>query len=858
MEERQILLKIQVDETQARKELAKNQADLQAVKEQIQAVNKQYKAGEIDLKEYGEQSSRLRTVQKDLRKQGRELTKTIENSVKATRSAEGSNNRLRAILSEVTREYNQLSREQKFNTEEGREQARVIREISDELKRTEKALGDNRRNVGNYTDALSGMKGGFMDVVGSILGPAGALLAVSSLADVTSRSIEAVSEINKEYREYNGLVQQLSGLIGGQRDGLTAQIVSLSEVFNKDFREVLIAANAVSKEFGISLADALEEIRLGFLAGNDVNGEYLDILREYPAQIAQTGLSFQELNRITNVATSNGIFSDKGIDTLKEALIRIREFTPATAKAFDAIGISSEAIESGLREGTLEISEVIRQVSGRLSELPPQSKEVGQALADIFGGPGEDAGLRFITLLKDVEGSLDDVIDKSSSLTQAQISQLNSTDDLAEAKAKLSGTLDSFGISTVSIGNKIQEFLVVTLDELLKSLKILGITFESLGPAFVGLVDNLIARFDILKTNFLTNIQEIRKAFFNVLGDDEAVESISRSLENLANERSLARAREAGTGFGKAFSEAFLSAEAEFLSQSNSGSSAGITTQITSDNTVGNTTSNSGVSTNSGGSEAGSSAAEEDIIIPGLPPLSAIQDRANKEVEIQQIKFDRINEIADEANKKGISARKQSQQALEQIINEEIAAEQRKLNTFQALSALGIQIAGEQSLIGKLLGISSAITNTYVAANAGLATPPSPNFAAMIAAISAGLANVANIRKVPIPGVSAASSTASVGQSGITGQGTSIGLSQPSLGARGNSIGLSLPPAPGIASGGASGGASSVIASSQSQETQAINSLAQQVQNISIQLDVSEVNKVQNRIEVKERISRFG
>ncbi|MEM6765767.1 MAG: hypothetical protein AAF655_12600, partial [Bacteroidota bacterium] len=96
MEERQILLKIQVDETQARKELAKNQADLQAVKEQIQAVNKQYKAGEIDLKEYGEQSSRLRTVQKDLRKQGRELTKTIENSVKATRSAEGSNNRLRA------------------------------------------------------------------------------------------------------------------------------------------------------------------------------------------------------------------------------------------------------------------------------------------------------------------------------------------------------------------------------------------------------------------------------------------------------------------------------------------------------------------------------------------------------------------------------------------------------------------------------------------------------------------------------------------------------------------------------------------------------------------------------------------
>ncbi|MEM6765751.1 MAG: phage tail tape measure protein, partial [Bacteroidota bacterium] len=809
-------------------------------------------------KEYGEQSSRLRTVQKDLRKQGRELTKTIENSVKATRSAEGSNNRLRAILSEVTREYNQLSREQKFNTEEGREQARVIREISDELKRTEKALGDNRRNVGNYTDALSGMKGGFMDVVGSILGPAGALLAVSSLADVTSRSIEAVSEINKEYREYNGLVQQLSGLIGGQRDGLTAQIVSLSEVFNKDFREVLIAANAVSKEFGITLSDALEEIRLGFLAGNDVNGEYLDILSEYPAQIAQTGLSFQELNRITNVATSNGIFSDKGIDTLKEALIRIREFTPATAKAFDAIGISSEAIESGLREGTLEISEVIRQVSGRLSELPPQSKEVGQALADIFGGPGEDAGLRFITLLKDVEGSLDDVIDKSSSLTQAQISQLNSTDDLAEAKAKLSGTLDSFGISTVSIGNKIQEFLVVTLDELLKSLKILGITFESLGPAFVGLVDNLIARFDILKTNFLTNIQEIRKAFFNVLGDDEAVESISRSLENLANERSLARAREAGTGFGKAFSEAFLSAEAEFLSQSNSGSSAGITTQITSDNTVGNTTSNSGVSTNSGGSEAGSSAAEEDIIIPGLPPLSAIQDRANKEVEIQQIKFDRINEIADEANKKGISARKQSQQALEQIINEEIAAEQRKLNTFQALSALGIQIAGEQSLIGKLLGISSAITNTYVAANAGLATPPSPNFAAMIAAISAGLANVANIRKVPIPGVSAASSTASVGQSGITGQGTSIGLSQPSLGARGNSIGLSLPPAPGIASGGASGGASSVIASSQSQETQAINSLAQQVQNISIQLDVSEVNKVQNRIEVKERISRFG
>ena len=51
-----------------------------------------------------------------------------------------------------------------------------------------------------------------------------------------------------------------------------------------------------------------------------------------------------------------------------------------------------------------------------MNELPESSAAVGTAIADIFGGPGEDAGLKYIRTLKDISTNLDEVKAKAGEL----------------------------------------------------------------------------------------------------------------------------------------------------------------------------------------------------------------------------------------------------------------------------------------------------------------------------------------------------------------------------------------------------------------------------------------------------------
>ena len=69
-------------------------------------------------------------------------------------SQEDSVDALRAQLAKNTKELNAMSAATRNNTEEGKALVTETKEISDRLKEMEKAVGDNRRNVGNYADSI--------------------------------------------------------------------------------------------------------------------------------------------------------------------------------------------------------------------------------------------------------------------------------------------------------------------------------------------------------------------------------------------------------------------------------------------------------------------------------------------------------------------------------------------------------------------------------------------------------------------------------------------------------------------------------------------------------------------------------
>lgn len=239
--------------------------------------------------------------------------------------------------------------------------------------------------------------------------------AIQGVQQLGGQIISFVKELSKKRRE----ITRLTDVTGRDLDITAAKIQSIVDTYEKGFDEVLIASNALSKSMGISLTSALEKMQDGFANGADSSGEFLDMLKEYPVQFKAAGLSADQSIALITQQVKEGIYSDKGVDTIKEGTLRLREMTKATREALDAIGISSKQLEADLKSGTISYFDAIQLVSKKLADLEDQSPKVGTAIADIFGGAGEDAGLDYIKMLGTVNLELGKVKTPTSELADA-------------------------------------------------------------------------------------------------------------------------------------------------------------------------------------------------------------------------------------------------------------------------------------------------------------------------------------------------------------------------------------------------------------------------------------------------------
>lgn len=292
------------------------------------------------------------------------------------------------------------------------------------------SFGDSLQSLGNAGSMFEGLSG-----IGKIFQNKW-LLGLGAVG-AAGAGIGWWVNYNKGLVEATRLTQQFTEKSGEDLKSYRTEVQSIADFYDKDFKEVLIGANAVSKQFGISAEESLKLIQDGFIAGADANGEFLDTLREYPAYFKEAGISAETFIAITAQAAKSGIYSDKGVDVVKEGNLRIREMTTATAAALEGIGISADKVQEQLKTGQKTTFDIIQMVSERLNELPDSASVVGTALADIFGGPGEDAGLQYIRTLKDIKTSLNDVKSTAGEVGEAQEKYLESQKKLANELAEL-------------------------------------------------------------------------------------------------------------------------------------------------------------------------------------------------------------------------------------------------------------------------------------------------------------------------------------------------------------------------------------------------------------------------------------
>lgn len=244
-------------------------------------------------------------------------------------------------------------------------------------------------------------------------------------------------DYNKGLEEASRLTQQLTGLSGDEMKAFRNEVQGVADTFGIDFQEVLESANTLSQQFGISVQEALGYVKDGFVSGANATGQFTDIVKEYPAYFKEAGLSASQFISITAQSSKMGIVSDKAVDTIKEANIRLREMSTATAEALDGIGISSAEMQKKLQDGSMTTFEAMQQVSAKLNEMADNSPATAAAISDIFGGPGEDAGLQYLRTLKDIETDLDVTKEKAGDLARVQEEQMNSQIELDNTLASL-------------------------------------------------------------------------------------------------------------------------------------------------------------------------------------------------------------------------------------------------------------------------------------------------------------------------------------------------------------------------------------------------------------------------------------
>lgn len=270
-------------------ELAETKKSLQSAlkdeKKLLDEAGKAFKSGGLSQDDYKKAVSDSTKAQVELTKQLTDINKSITDNNSAIKvnttllkSQEDSVDALRAQLAKNTKELNAMSAATRNNTDEGKALVTETKEISDKLKEMEKAVGDNRRNVGNYAESIQeamsstqGLSGATAAMATSLSGgvnilkvfnatlKANPILAIVSVILVLISTVEKLMKRNSEMAAnlkaafapfeviFSRILDGVTELLGGVSkafEWITEKVVNLLSSIGLITEETTKAANA--------------------------------------------------------------------------------------------------------------------------------------------------------------------------------------------------------------------------------------------------------------------------------------------------------------------------------------------------------------------------------------------------------------------------------------------------------------------------------------------------------------------------------------------------------------------------------------------------------------------------------------
>jgi hypothetical protein len=269
-------------------------------------------------------------------------------------------------------------------------------QFSGGLRDADDALDDTRESADGLNDSFSAMA--------KLAGGVAVALGLSEIGQAA-----------REFEKMRSVVSAYTGTAGDSSDALISQASAIASTYDVEASRVLESANTLTKQMGGTMESNLALIIQGFRKGANVNGEFLDTLREYPAQFRAAGLSAAESIALITDGAKKGVYSDKAADTIKEMTLSLREMTQIQRDALQSIGIDSSKLLSDMSSGMVSPFQAMQKIVGEMENFDMAAQQT--VIADIFKGAGEDAGVQFIKSLKDIDLNLDNAADTGSGFT---------------------------------------------------------------------------------------------------------------------------------------------------------------------------------------------------------------------------------------------------------------------------------------------------------------------------------------------------------------------------------------------------------------------------------------------------------
>lgn len=240
-EEKTILLKVELDVAQLKKNAQEAEKQLKTLVPAMEKIKK----------EQGQHSIEYKKVRQEVTMYNKVLTdsvKALTLNEKTTQDNTGSINDMRAQLAAATVQYNSLTKEQRENADVGGKLQTEIKGISDALKDQEGAIGDNRRNVGNYAGALSELKAELKAMKGEMVGLDADSERYQELAEKAGVLGDKIKEVNENVKASSGGTgfEKLSNNLGLVGDDLMN--LDFAGVNEKMAQMALISKNMTFKE----------------------------------------------------------------------------------------------------------------------------------------------------------------------------------------------------------------------------------------------------------------------------------------------------------------------------------------------------------------------------------------------------------------------------------------------------------------------------------------------------------------------------------------------------------------------------------------------------------------------------------